>query len=92
LKDFKLKNRNLCEEWKGPFTITKVFPNNIALIKTKFGKHEVLYNLIMLKHYHENEIKRWLNHQKRQRKIRTQNLQKEQSQKVQSKTEQMVGQ
>ena len=51
VKDFKLKNRKLCEEWRGPFHITKVFPNNTALIKTKFGKHEVLYNFIMLKHY-----------------------------------------
>ncbi len=33
VKDFKLKNRKLCEEWKGPFYITKVFPNNTALIK-----------------------------------------------------------
>jgi hypothetical protein len=32
VKDFKLKNRKLCEEWKGPFIITKVFPNNTALI------------------------------------------------------------
>jgi hypothetical protein len=31
---------------------------NTALIKTKFGKHEVMYNFIMLKHYHEEEIKK----------------------------------
>ena len=58
VKDFKLKNRKLCEEWKGPFIITKVFPNNTALIKTKFGKHEVMYNFNMLKHYHEEEVKK----------------------------------
>jgi hypothetical protein len=57
VKDFKLKNRKLCEEWKGPFIITKVFPNQTALIKTKFGKHERLYNFMMLKHYNEEEIK-----------------------------------
>ncbi len=34
VKDFKFKNRKLCEEWKGPFIITKVFPNKTALIKT----------------------------------------------------------
>ena len=58
VKDFKLKNRKLCEEWKGPYTITKVFPNNTALIKTKFGKHETLYNFMMLKHYREDEVKK----------------------------------
>jgi hypothetical protein len=58
VKDFKLKNRKLCEEWKGPFIIAKVFSNKTALIKTKFGKHEVLYNFEMLKHYHEEEVKK----------------------------------
>jgi phage terminase small subunit len=58
VKDFKLKNRKMCEEWKGPFIITIVFPNKTALIKTKFGKHEVMYNFDMLKHYHEEEVKK----------------------------------
>jgi hypothetical protein len=58
VKDFKLKNRKLCEEWKGPYIITKVYPNKTALIKTKFGKHEVMYNFDMLKHYHEEEVKK----------------------------------
>jgi hypothetical protein len=34
-----------------------VFPNQTALIKTKFGKHETIYNFMMLKHYNEEEIK-----------------------------------
>ena len=58
VKDFKLKKRKLCEEWRGPFLITKIFPNNTALIKTKFGKHEVLYNFMMLKHYNEKELEK----------------------------------
>jgi hypothetical protein len=41
VKDFKLNNRKLCEEWKGPFIITKVIINNTTLIKTIFGKHDV---------------------------------------------------
>jgi hypothetical protein len=49
VNDFKLKNRKLFEEWKGPFLITNVVPNQTALIKTKFGKHETLYNFMMLK-------------------------------------------
>jgi hypothetical protein len=57
VKDFKLKNRKLREEWKGPFIITKVFPNQTPLLKTKFGKHETLYNFIMPKHYNEEEVK-----------------------------------
>ena len=57
VNDFKLKNRKLCEEWKGPFIITKVFPNQTALIKTKFGKHETLYNFMMLKHYNAEVTK-----------------------------------
>ena len=32
IKDFKGKNRKLCTKWKGPYQITKVFPNNTALI------------------------------------------------------------
>ena len=39
VKDFKLKSRKLCEKWKGPLIITRVFPNNAAIIQTKFGKH-----------------------------------------------------
>ena len=35
-----------------------MFPNNTALIKTKFGKHEVMYNFNMLKHYHEEDVKK----------------------------------
>jgi hypothetical protein len=35
-----------------------VFPNKTALIKTKFGKHEVMYNFEMLKHYYEEEVKK----------------------------------
>jgi hypothetical protein len=35
-----------------------VNPNKTALIKTKFGKHEVMYNFDMLKHYHEEEVKK----------------------------------
>jgi hypothetical protein len=38
VKDFKLINRKLCEEWKGPFIITQKFPNIIAIIRTKFLK------------------------------------------------------
>jgi hypothetical protein len=57
VKDFKLKKRKLYEECKGPFIITKVFPNQTALLKNKFEKHETLYNFIMLKHYNENEVK-----------------------------------
>jgi transposase InsO family protein len=49
-KDFKLKNRKLCKEWKGPYIITKVYPNKTALIKAKFGRYEVMYNFDMLKH------------------------------------------
>ena len=52
-----IKNRKLCEEWKGPFIITKVFSNQTALIKTKFGKHETLYNFKLLKHYNYDETK-----------------------------------
>jgi hypothetical protein len=58
VKDFKLKKQKICEEWKGPFIITKVYPKSTALIKTKFGKHENLYNFIMLKYYIENEIEK----------------------------------
>jgi hypothetical protein len=50
VKDFKLKNRKLCDEWKGPFIIAKAYSNNTALINTKSGKHEVLF---VLKHYQD---------------------------------------
>jgi hypothetical protein len=51
----------------------KVYSNNTALIKTKFGKHQTLYNFIMLKHYNENEIKKWQRHQKKQKKTLLEN-------------------
>ena len=51
VKDFKGKNRKLCEEWKGPYIVVKVHPNNTVLIKKKFGKHDLLYNANMLKLY-----------------------------------------
>jgi hypothetical protein len=35
-----------------------LFPNKTALIKTKFGRHEVMYNFEMLKHYHEEKVKK----------------------------------
>jgi hypothetical protein len=56
VKDLKLNNRKLCDKWKGPFIITKVFPNQTALLKTQFGKHKTLYNFIILKHYNEEEV------------------------------------
>ena len=33
-----------------------MFSNNTALVKTKFGKHEVLYNFMMLTHYIDKEF------------------------------------
>ena len=53
IKDLK-KDRKLCEEWKGPYIVTQVNDNSTAKIKTKFGKHEHLYNFNMLKMYKAN--------------------------------------
>jgi hypothetical protein len=36
-KDFKLKNRKLCEEWKGPFIITKSSPTKRLFLKLNLG-------------------------------------------------------
>jgi hypothetical protein len=76
VKNLKLKNGKLCKERKGPFIISKVFPNNTVLIKIKFGKLEVLYNFMMLKHYHKNKVKKMPKTLKKQNKYQMMNQKK----------------
>jgi hypothetical protein len=50
---FLNKNNKLAKTYRGPFKVTKVHTNGIALIRTKTSKHDHLVNANLLVKYNK---------------------------------------